>query len=898
MGDVQKAESLVLVMLPPNSMPLEADIDRNIAMVSQMLGLSPDEQDALRKRIHAKVSIRMDSGTALVEEDLPPWLLARKPEIDPFYWARYAQLLRNRSFPPAVVHTLDRVTDDILDLLGDPRRRGQWIRRGLVMGDVQSGKTSTYTALCCKAADAGYRLIVLLTGTLENLRRQTQERLDEGFVGLDSSDLLTKERSIRKGREVGVGVLDKRRAAGVFTSRSRDFSGALVTSLGFRLDAMSEPVLLVLKKNKKILENLTEWLHDFNAGTDDRIDMPILVIDDEADSASVNTRAAGGNPTAINEKIRGLLKLFTRSSYVGFTATPFANIYIDPDTADQMLGHDLFPRHFVYSLEPPSNYMGPAAVFSEEATYSMLRFVDDAEVVIPAKHASTFPVAALPDSLRQAIRSFLIATTIRDLREEGPTHRSMLVNVSRFTRVQDGIATLVEAELKDIQQDVRSYSQLPPYVVLENGNIAALRETWLQEHADDGPDWPEVQQALYKAILPVVVRAVNQRTGAASLDYRAHRDEGLRVIAVGGNSLSRGLTLEGLSTSYFFRNSQMYDTLLQMGRWFGYRDGYADLCRLWLTEEAAHWYAHITLASEELRQELYRMRQEGRTPREFGLKVRAHPDSLIVTAQNKMRNAHTIERLISVSGEGLETPRLRLRADAIRSNARRCESFLRSLATAGIAPVTSPWKNLWWKDVPREHVVSFLRGFLGHSLNFAFQPDVLADYLAATCEPRLQEWDVVIPLPDRSEFEPILLAGHQVVPVRRAVEVNRGQDSILVSGASARVGSRGIEREGLAPEEARKVREAYEQRKPGKNVPDSEYRQVRTRPLLLVYVVKPFVDGNPLDTGGEPLIALGLSFPKFEDSEAERRVKYTVNIVEWQQLFDTETDEEQPEEVV
>ena len=152
-----------------------------------------------------------------------------------------------------------------------------------------------------------------------------------------------------------------------------------------------------------------------------------------------------------------------------------------------------------------------------------------------------------------------------------------------------------------------------------------------------------------------MIQAVNQRTGAASLDYAKHRENGLRVIAIGGNSLSRGLTLEGLSTSYFFRNSQMYDTLLQMGRWFGYRDGYADLCRLWLTDDAVDWYAYISMATEELRTEFKRMRAQDRTPQDFGLKVRAHPDALMVTARNKMRNSQTVERVISMRGQSPET---------------------------------------------------------------------------------------------------------------------------------------------------------------------------------------------------------------------------------------------------
>src|SRR5206468_2672681 len=170
-----------------------------------------------------------------------------------------------------------------------------------------------------------------------------------------------------------------------------------------------------------------------------------------------------------------------------------------------------------------------------------------------------------------------------------------------------------------VQQDIRNYSQLPPVDALKNDGLAALQRTWNAEFTHLGIPWATVQPALVAGALPIVTQAVNQRTGAASLDYAKHRENGLRVIAIGGNSLSRGLTLEGLSTSYFFRNSQMYDTLLQMGRWFGYRDGYADLCRLWITDEAAQWYAHITSATEELCEEIKQMRQQNATSMTFGL---------------------------------------------------------------------------------------------------------------------------------------------------------------------------------------------------------------------------------------------------------------------------------------
>ncbi len=229
----------------------------------------------------------------------------------------------------------------------------------------------------------------------------------------------------------------------------------------------------------------------------------------------------------------------------------------------------------------------------------------------------------------------LLPMLFENLRGDIKSHRSMLVNVSQFTKVQDQVETLIHAELERFQTAIRNFSALPAMEALKDPRLQALHDTWQQEYPSCGFEWDAVQKALHNAVLPITTKAVNQRTGPKALDYRAYRETGLRVVAVGGNSLSRGLTLEGLMVSYFRRTTQMYDTLLQMGRWFGYRPGFEDLCRVWLPIEAIDWYGHISESTDELRAELKRMYRAGRTPKDFGLAVRAHPDSLLVTAQRK-----------------------------------------------------------------------------------------------------------------------------------------------------------------------------------------------------------------------------------------------------------------------
>jgi hypothetical protein len=884
-------ERTVLVALPLDRRPTEDEVWAVASAQRVVYPVTDEEFAALIRRLHSNLAITMDPGTALVEAEFVPWLANRKASIDSFYWDRYRTYLDKSDWPARVTNTLDGVADDILDLAGDPKRRSHWARRGLVVGDVQSGKTAAYTALTCKAADAGYKLVILLTGTVESLRRQTQERLDEGFVGLDSSDYL-QQPQVRTNRAVGVGVVNARRMAGVFTSRSRDFNKQLMNQLGFRLDSFQEPVLVVIKKNKSILANLDAWLRGYNAGVDGKIEAPLLMIDDEADWASINTKPENADPTAINTGIRSLLSLFQRSCYVGVTATPFANVFIDPDTDDQMLGDDLFPRDFIYSLEAPNNYVGPQLVFGElptDGAASPVQWNSDADAHLPMDHRSTFEVNTLPETLYEAVRQFVIASTLRDLRGEKLLHRSMLVNVSRFTAVQDQVSALLDEFVRNLQRDVRNFGKLDPREALEEPSLAALCRTWESMCPPDGPEWRVVQEALNEAVQPVQVRAVNQRTGAASLDYRPYRDQGLRVIAVGGDILSRGLTLEGLSTSYFHRNSQMYDTLLQMGRWFGYRDGYADLCRVWLGEEAFGWYAHIARVTEELRQEFKRMKRLGLTPKEFGLKVRAHPDSLIVTARNKMRTANTIIHRVSLSGEGIETARLRTNRKAIEANAAATETFLRRLGPPKQGP--SP---LLWSDVPAAAIAEYIESFDTHPLNYDFQSERLAEYLRRTDRDCLRMWDVALPFGTRPDES---FGGLTVRPLYRYVMVNRSNGSLLVSGSGARVGSRGDERAGLTVEQIAEAESDADRQ--GKNVGDQAYRNVRTRPLLLVHVLRGFTrpaeeKGKariPFEPDSPPLVGVGLSFPHFDDSDVKGMVEYKINLVEWRSLFEQESED-------
>lgn len=904
----QSLADAVVTMLKLDPPPAEADIDAVLLRMAAAFSADAETVEETRRLLHARFEIRMDLGDTLTSKDENhiPWLDSRRGEIDPFYWNRYRQLLLRNGWPPLVASTLDRATDELVDLIGNPIVTQPWKRRGLVMGDVQSGKTATYAALMCKAADAGYRMIVLLTGTLENVRRQTQERLDEAFIGFDSRDFLASGGAVRQKRHIGVGLIDGRRDGVVFTSRDHDFRKQAASALNISLSSVQEPVLVVTKKNKRVLDRLAAWLRAYNADRDGKIDMPLLLIDDEADNASVNTRQEPDRTTSINGAIRDLLSLFRRSSYVGFTATPFANIFIEPESTDEWLGDDLFPRDFIHVLKAPDNYVGMDRLFGPgegsddaagiEAGRSIVT-IDDAEDWLPPGHKSDTDPSALPDSLITALRTFLLSCAIRDLRgpNGGGIHRSMLVNVTHLTAVQNRIADALHLELEEIRQAVRLHGALPAeQAAAGSPTIAQLAVTFAEQFGGAGQTWDDVLRGLHDSIAPVRVQPVNATTGAKSLDYTVtDQAPGVRVIAVGGNTLSRGLTLEGLCVSYFLRRSQAYDTLLQMGRWFGYRAGYGDLCRLWMTGEAEAWYRHITSATAELKADFARMKRRKATPIEFGLRVRRHTDTLLITARNKMASGMDVDVThdVSLEGRGVETARLYSDRARSTSNLQLMERLFGTLQAQFGAPQPSPWGGaLIWPAVPATVIADFLDEFAVHPLNYAFQPDSIAEFLrAGVAAGEAPLWTVALPTAgEGGSFTPEAI-GEEVQTRSRLVRLNRSDGSLFVSGRSARVGGKADVRHGVARDALPSGVEA-----------EGDVRALMPQPLLVTYLLRG-VEREPaqrasdgtLSKGAESsfkegmiLPALALHFPGEPDpSRPGRTVRYRLNRVAQRELL-------------
>ncbi|MES0032092.1 Z1 domain-containing protein [Mesorhizobium sp. M0040] len=855
--------------------------------------VSDEAAEQLARQIEEQLDVTMALG-AVVQEEFAEWYDAAKPSIDPYYWGRYRQLLEQKRFAPQIIAKLDQVTDRVAGLLGNPMEAGAWDRRGMVVGHVQSGKTANYTGLVCKAADAGYKLIIVVAGIHNSLRNQTQQRIDEGFVGRDSARLANNKQS----RVIGVGRFDATRLPLTVTTAIRDFNKAAAEAFGVQLKSLTVPAVLVIKKNSSTLKNVIAWIKEHNSkGGSALVDAPMLLIDDEADNASINVSRNPEEASRINRQIRELLNLFQRKCYVGYTATPFANIFIDPDTEDEMLKGDLFPRDFIVALDPPSNYFGALRIFGPEREKNILCEITDNDPHLPIRHTTAFRFEKLPPSLEKAVRTFILVRAIRLLRGQEREHNSMLINASRLTAVQNQIRDAVHEFLTRTVTRIRFLAGLTPSEALRDEEMQALHALWGTEFVQAGFTWDGVQARLLDAAAPIRVEEINSRS-AGSLAYSDHEEHGLNVIAVGGFSLSRGLTLEGLTVSYFLRNSVMYDTLLQMGRWFGYRPGYEDLCRIWMQPDAIGWYEHITESIEELREELSRMEQVKLTPKDFGLKVRSHPDTLIVTARNKMGSSKELRVSIGLSDRLIETTWLsRMAAEA---NLRHTKQFVHNLRAFEPCEERQMLAAYLWTGVPAEMVAGYISGYKNCRTSMQTETGPVTDFIRAGASEELGAWDVaLIGIGADAGQEPDGSLGLDIFCQTRSAGDATAGDDIMVS-SRRRVSSQGIERIGLSNEQRLAAEAAYRALhaiEAGKAIsyPDSAYRQFRPRPLLMIHLLRM---NQPKKLGEKPLldkpiIAWGISFPPTpETNKRHRTVEYVVNTTWWRENYGEEADEE------
>lgn len=859
---------------------------------------------------------------------------------NPYFWNRYKSLLlANPSFNIKSINLLDEDTlPNIMNCLGNPNEKfeGKRFRRGLIIGDVQSGKTATYSGLICKAADAGYKVVILLAGITESLRQQTQERIDESIIGITYKK---QGRTILPPQRVGVGVDNQELRATSFTSCINDFVGNH-DKIAMSLNSQKSLVVFVIKKNVSVLQKLHKWLKDQNMDpVKGYIDIPMLLVDDEADNASVNTKKDETDPTKTNKLIRQICTLFKDTTYVGFTATPFANVFIDPDSVDSMKNADLFPEHFIYALEAPSNYVGAPKIFYpegqyyrnlryitdiEEPDYTSEEYIDQVDHDIESLNSGGFYYrhkkewdGELPNSLTDAIYCFYLANAIRDLRGQHSAPRSMLINMSRFIKVQRVISEHVEHTHNRVFDDIRfnftdnnaDNENLPLY--------QAFKTLWIKHFShvtDISFDRVIQRQTIMDAIEKIKVMVVNG-SQQNSLDYRTNKS--LRVIAIGGLALSRGLTLEGLLVSYFYRNTSTFDVLMQMGRWFGYRSGYDDIFQIWTSKTSAEWYAEIARSSQELKDNIKNMYDQRLTPKDFGIKVRDNCDELQITASNKMRSAKGLDLRYSFYGNIYDTPYVSFNIEHNRNNLKETSILIDLLFKTGYklrytdligkaskdVHDSSDSSSRFFEDVPKEIIISFIEKIKCSMANGNFNVPNILEFLKDPENLGIDKWDVVIEGGESKEH--VQFDGLSSIHcVKRSIYYGT-RNVVQISSRRRALSGSAEGRYALTSDQIKCAEDKHKESNGGENTPLKAYFEYlpERKPVFIIMPIHPVDAGTESgkeenkkltkfreELGNDHIIAFAIGLPGVKGIESA--VHYRINKV-YQRLNVEDSEEEE-----
>jgi hypothetical protein len=628
-------------------------------------------------------------------------------------WEGLMATLRAKNWAPESLQSLDEASDRVVGLLDHPKQ-SEFSSLGLVVGYVQSGKTTNFTAVMAKAADRGYKLFVVLSGIHNALRRQTQIRLEKDLLGGGSSP---------RWFEV--------------TTPDHDFVPPRNPKAFFA--NKDQHVLLVVKKNATVLRKLRTWL----AGAGEFLEQcPTLIIDDEADQSTIATKK-------ITPLLHDVFSKFTQVGYIGYTATPFANLLSNP--------HDpqgFYPRDFIVNLPQPFGHQGTEVLFGREphdwedpeeapGGYDMIRRVFDGEVgdLKPAnrRESATFSPSVTP-SLEAALRWFWLATAAKRVRGLAEAHSTMLVHTTVESAVHFAFVGPVEGVRKNLRIAVEGN---------DSAVVAGLRATWEEEtskvRANTLGETPVSFDEVLPHLLPVLDDTrvvVDNYRSKDRLDY----DSGPVVaIAIGGNTLSRGLTLEGLVCSLFVRAASAYDTLLQMGRWFGYRQGYADLPRIWMTAELEGWFRHLATVEAQMRLDIDRYMTEDTDPMRFAVRLLSHP-KMLITAKAKMKDARVATA--AYGGELVETRYFKVGENDhgwLENNRDAAHRLVERSTRRGARDPGVTGQRVLFTGVPQEVVREFLLSYEFHERSVDGERRRLLSYVDRRLRVgSLLEWDVAV----------------------------------------------------------------------------------------------------------------------------------------------------------
>lgn len=808
----------------------------------ERFGATPEIIAAIHAR-HARELAKikeLDEPRTVVNGNRETWYTG--PRAGDKYWPGVKQILERSGWSSRAVESLDDSSSRIVSLLEHPQQPFE--TRGLVVGHVQSGKTTNFTSVIAKAADRGYRLIIVLSGIHNGLRRQTQLRLVSELVRPNESDWLQ------------------------LTGPDHDFVPTENPAAYFGKSNKTR-IICVVKKNAPVLTKLAAWLEKASKYLKD---CPTLIIDDEADQATVATKR-------INPLILRIMGTLPRCAYLGYTATPFANLLIDPSAVD------LYPRDFVVNLPKPENHFGTEVLFGRDALddedpgaasdgYDMIRIIpsEDLALVRPRKRTEVDGFAPMiQGALTDAVEYFLLATAARRERGTGNPHNTMLIHTSVNTAVHNSFRGPLDGLLRHMRAMLNS-----------DDYVDRLRNMWDTESsrvpAEEFGETKVAFDAVIRHLPSVIADCRVVMDNSSSPDRLDYQNGPVVAIAVGGNTLSRGLTLEGLSVSYFVRAVSAYDTLLQMGRWFGFREGYADLPRIWMTGELARWFRHLATVEHEMRRDIEVYMTEDETPLSFAVRLRKHP-ALRVTAAAKMQNAVTAAS--SYGGKRVQTHYFNTNSAWLLRNTEAARDLVANALAHGVR--TQRWNDesrVVFHGVPHDLVLGFLGAYQFHPESQEANSELISGYIEKRVKSAdaLRRWNIAVigsPLAHENAFE--FVPGISVGRITRAQLAKSGTDYADIKTLMSRRDA-GIDLESASNSLTEK------------QIIDTRSKQLPDVGLLALYAIDKTSSPPPAHTSSrlpldadEHVIGVGIVFPNpaGEDSEVEGYVSADLSKVDY-----------------
>ena len=869
--------------------PNDARISYLVVQMRKDLALGRSLDDAIRSQrgpvftdieIEAAALIIKTNDRAFIEANKSSVLRDKKSGHANWYlgpktdgssqWCSLKAVLKQKSkaWTEDAIHSLDLSSSAVVSELAPPHSENPTLIKGLVLGYVQSGKTANFSAVIAKAIDEGYRLIVVLSGMHNSLRQQTERRLRSELVDPNPVRCNTLTEVDENG----------------------DFQKRQPVSANRALGAADAFTLVVLKKNTHVLRNFRRWLDD--AKEEILSKCPALIIDDESDQASVNTAKPEDDPTAINTHVRELQKSFKVCSFIGYTATPFANVLVDSE-----IEADVFPKDFLINLPKPPTYFGAEELFGRELVNSrdersgfpVIRRIPEEEATqFSPRDRETAQLTELPVSLKLAIKHFILGSAGRMARGQWNEHMTMLVHISHMIIEHNRVHELIDEYVQDLKLSAFENSE---------ALFSELKSIWESDYSkvtergwtDLVRTFDEIKKNVRKVLEDLSI-VVDNSESHERLTFELQ--EKLRTIVIGGNTLSRGLTLEGLTTSYFVRSSKAYDTLLQMGRWFGYRPNYIDLTRIFTTDEIRDHFHHLATVEQEIRDEIQIMSENGERPIDVGLRIRRHPN-LTVTAANKMRRATIAE--LTYSGTKIQARHIIVSDPKVAdANRNMMNSFCEKIKSK-CRKETPKLKDFesWhlFREVPSEFIKQFLESYQFSLENAKFTGQSLVEYIAALNSVKeLGDWSVG--LVSTKEGIPITVGGLNCVPVRRSIlklpYPGDHQQSVQLRSLSA-MGDELVDLGDLLPTNSTRIDDFFKEGSRGKEIEMRRTIRPAGRGLFLIYPLESNVGiseagfsqlSDDLDSS-EPLRApcqsfsVALVFPFTNNSRS--RHKYVVN---------------------